>query len=851
MIKIYVKIENDKLILTSDKKFLPVVYKEFDVDSDSKMEAIDDKFVYTIPDLSYNRFIIKCISDKLHNVVFDNEEEFMLDISDELYPTAELKDSSTILIKAPYIYSYTKLLAHLGASNRMLTYWTIPFNKLYEVYRYLKVWKHPFLPAFKIEDSLKKELSKPLSSKKPSIEELFNIELTELATIKSAEEDLPPKWALKPKGFKKLKYKSAVDLLLAKPKSYQDRTSLTTFSYAPFGEHSYVKCVINEISNNFGNLKLVVTDAYNTTIETMIYASGYKARTFEVGEVVLLEVMRTGGRRFNTFNIISIEETRALPIVPNYRQSPSNNILNPLLVNATQELLLRYDGSELFNYVKGTKKPFWEDLENLHFPENAEGFEETLEDLAYYELFCLQLLFYDDKINKGKPIGVSKDEDKLNLMEDYIQTLPYELTNGQKHAISEIVKRLKTNTAEKVLLSGDVGVGKSNVANAACFYTVGAGFQATLVGPTEILAKQLYNGIIQQLDKMKIKPVVAYLSGNTRAKEKRELQELIKKGEIDIIVGTHSVLDLEYKNLGLLVVDEQQKFGRAQREKLNMSRADGKTIDILEQTATPIPQSTARAFYGDIDLITLTEKPKGRKENITKWIKMSSDEFLTTIYNDVWSHIEKEIKANHQIFIVAPAVDEKAKSASVKKTAKILTQKNPNIKINYIYGSMPKDKQNKILQDFRDNKFSVLIASSIVEVGIDIPNSTIMLVLDANRFGASSLHQIRGRVGRSDLQGYCYLIAKESTPEATRRLKSLEDSNNGFDIALVDLETRDSGNLFTEQQSGESNLKFCNLTSYSHLIEKACNEAKRIYNSDKRDIAIQDAKAFLRKEDED
>lgn len=848
--------ENNRYIkFTSQRKLSDIVLHEFTTDNNST-SSIDEKgsYIYRLPLLSYNAFIIRCIEKKFKNISYQNEDvkNVIIEQSNNTQsPEAFMMNENWIGFKVPSIPSYTRLLTLLNANNRMLTLWSVPLNRLYDIYRYLKIWKHPFLPPISVSNELHTKITEPLEDKYPNIEDLFNVQLSELSTIKGALV-ASGRARAKLEGFQKLKYETAVDLLLAKPKSYTDRTNITFFHNAPFGERAFVKCKIikfNSLPNRAG--QLTVTDGYSEQ-EILIWGAGWQSKYYSAGDIILLEVTRIGKDKYNGISIVSEEEAKALPIIPNYRQSPSNNISNKLLTNATQELLLRYNGEKLFDYVTGAKTPFWTSLENLHFPSDAQNFEDTLEALAYYELLCLQLIFLANKKEDTKSLGIPKISNYPKLLKESLDKFKYEPTKGQQEATEKIIELLKSPYSEEILLSGDVGSGKSLVANSACFYTVDCGYQAVLAGPTEILAQQLYDGLMEQVKDMKIKPNIAYLSGKTKAKDKKEIIDSARKGIIDILVGTHSVFDVTFKNLGLVVIDEQQKFGKAQREKLNKSRADGRVVDILEQTATPIPQTTALAFYGDKTLISLTEKPGGRKENITKWIKKDSKDFLNELFNPVWEHIFKEIKAGHQIFIVTPAVEEESKSASVKKTAKILQQKFPDIKIDYIHGGLKKEKQNQVIEKFRANKTSVLIASSIVEVGIDIPNSTIMLVLDANKFGAGSLHQIRGRVGRSDLQGYCYLVASPNNANATKRLQSLVDTNNGFEIALVDLETRNTGDLFSSQQSGKSNLKFCNLVNHGELIEKARFEAENIFeNEELRDIALKDARAFLKQTDGD
>ena len=830
-------LEKDTLHLKSKKVLPNAILKELASVTEQKTEK---GYFYEMPLLMFNCYVIyrlSLLSENMIGYLDQSEKEYIEALASNVdEPELYLKDKTHVGIKAPALISYTKLLGIVGATHHMLTIYSIPFSRMYETIRLITSFSHPFLPKFKMSEDLEAKLTEPLSNDS-NIEDLFNIELYDLVSIKDG-------YQIKPEGFKKLKYYNAVDLLLSRPSYYIDRTEIFNSYNAPFGRRVFICGVIESFSANLNrNARMILNDG-ERSISIDFWGASYLTKIYRPGDKVYVSLTRIGRDKFNGTQILPEEEVKSLPIVPVYRQSPRAKITTKVLTSAVQELLLRFDGTNIGHYIKHSKERLWTSLKKLHFPENVTEYDETLNNLSYIELFYMQLIFEHKKRNTEKALGIAKVTDNPKTMIEAIKNLPYELTKGegsQEEAIEKIIKKLKEPTAENLLISADTGSGKSTIASAACLYTVDCGYQACLLGPTEILAKQLYDTFVKMIAPLKDKPVVAYLSGATKAKEKKEILNAVKNGTVDVLIGTHSILNVEYNNLGLVVIDEQQKFGANQREALLDSRKDGRKIDMLSQTATPIPRTTALALYGDVELIT-----------ITQWIKKSSDNFLKELVSAEWTHIYNEIEKGHQVFIVTPAVQEKAKSASVEKTAKILTRKFPSLKIEYVHGGLDKNQQNKKIEEFRDKKCDVLIASSIIEVGIDIPNATVMLVLDANRFGASSLHQIRGRVGRGKDQGYCYLISDADSESATRRLQSLVDSNDGFDIAMVDLGTRKEGDIFGVKQSGESTFRFCDLTNIEtlSLIELAKREAKQIYDSEYREEALKDAYIFL-KQNED
>ena len=339
-----------------------------------------------------------------------------------------------------------------------------------------------------------------------------------------------------------------------------------------------------------------------------------------------------------------------------------------------------------------------------------------------------------------------------------------------------------------------------------------------------------------------------------KAKDRRELLKYVKTGDIDFIVGTHSVLSdkIEFRSLGLVVIDEQQKFGAAQREALLESRNDGRKPDIIAQTATPIPRSTAQAFYGDINLISLYGKPEGRIKIDTEWIKEDPQKITKDKNSKMWKDVMEEVKKGHQVFVVVPMVYESKKmdSASVEGAYKDLKKILPEARIGYTHGSLKKDDKQGAMDEFREGNLDILVASTVIEVGVDVPNATRIVILSADRLGASSLHQIRGRVGRSNLQSTCYLVSEGKTATSKKRLQALVDHHDGFEIAKVDLETRGQGDLFGMRQAGDSELRFSNLIDHSKLVSAAQRLAKAIYESDYQETAIADAQAFLGQEEE-
>lgn len=410
---------------------------------------------------------------------------------------------------------------------------------------------------------------------------------------------------------------------------------------------------------------------------------------------------------------------------------------------------------------------------------------------------------------------------------------------------------IKVSAVDELFVTRDFIVTHNTVvAQLACLRAVDAGYQAVLVGPTEILARQLYEGFKRLLsdfnDAHGNSVSIDFISGSMKVRERKEIIAKVESGETRIVVGTQSAMtQINYENLGFVAIDEQQKFGAEQRSKLLESRADGLVPDIMMQSATPIPRSTAQVIYGDIDMIELSEKPPGRLPIITEWVEEDPNEFIEEMINPVWADIIDESEKGNQSFIITPLVQESDKidSASVERTFKHLSAMAlGSLNVGFVHGKMKQDDQQTVMKAFRNKEYDVLVSSTVVEVGVDIPDATRVVILSADRLGSASLHQIRGRVGRNSKQSKCYLVSLGKTENSQVRLQSLVDNDNGFDIAKADLELRGEGKMFSTEQSGRSEMIFASLSKHRERINEAKEEAQRILKSPFKEAAIKDSK---------
>ncbi|MBR6113518.1 MAG: ATP-dependent DNA helicase RecG, partial [Bacilli bacterium] len=431
-------------------------------------------------------------------------------------------------------------------------------------------------------------------------------------------------------------------------------------------------------------------------------------------------------------------------------------------------------------------------LNIVHNPPTIEKLKESQIRLKYEELFEFMFkINYLKQLHKKEKTGIKRNISKEDL-NTVISSLPFDLTNDQKIALDEIIKDMNSSSRMNRILQGDVGSGKTIVAVLAMYLNHLSGYQSALMAPTEILAVQHYNTIKELLKKTKLN--IELLVGSQTKKEKNDIYKRLLNGEIDFIIGTHALIQEEvtYKNLGLVITDEQHRFGVNQRALLNEK---GEKPDVLYMSATPIPRTYALTIYGDMDVSIIKEMPKGRKP-IKTYVKKDTE------IKDVLEMMYEELKEKHQIYVIAPLIEE-SENSDLTNVLELRDKMNlafgSKFKIDIVHGKMATSAKDLIMTEFKQNKINILISTTVIEVGVDVPNASMMVIFDANRFGLSTLHQLRGRVGRGSIESKCVLISKEDT----KRLEIMEQTNDGFEISEEDFKLRGHGDLFGTKQSGD------------------------------------------------
>lgn len=458
-------------------------------------------------------------------------------------------------------------------------------------------------------------------------------------------------------------------------------------------------------------------------------------------------------------------------------------------------------------------------IKNIHVPEDILLLKKARQRIKYEELFMyiLKINYLKNKINNDT-LAIERNIDKDKL-DKFIKSLPFELTLDQDKAVNDIINDLSIKKRMNRLLQGDVGSGKTVIAFIAIYANYLSKYQSALMAPTEILAVQHYEEAKKIFSKYKLN--IALLTSSTSNKDKKTIYEELENGKIDLIIGTQALIqeNVKYKKLGLVITDEQHRFGVNQRDTF---KGKGISPDVLSMSATPIPRTYALTIYGDTDVSSIKSKPKGRKEIITVFKKEKD-------ITDVLEMMKKELELNHQIYVVAPMID--TESDSEKESVYDLEEKMNKAfgkisKIGIIHGKLDSKDKDKVMKDFEKNKINILISTTVIEVGVNVPNASMIVIFDANMFGLSTLHQLRGRVGRGDIQSYCVLVAKESE----ERLRFMESTTDGFEISEYDFQTRGEGDLFGTRQSGELGLKMANIKRDFKMLLKAKEDADEFIN---------------------
>ncbi|QWC00439.1 ATP-dependent DNA helicase RecG [Mycoplasmatota bacterium] len=460
-------------------------------------------------------------------------------------------------------------------------------------------------------------------------------------------------------------------------------------------------------------------------------------------------------------------------------------------------------------------------IKKIHQPQSHRDMALALKRLKYQELLLFALRIVMIKKHRDS-VKVSKKSYQIDIVRNFIKEIGFELTNSQKQATNEIFKDLKSDKQMNRLLQGDVGSGKTIVSILTALASMTSNYQVALMAPTLVLSHQHYKEFNKYLASLGVSIVL--LTSETPSSEKKQIKESISKGQANIIIGTHSLIqeDIHFFNLGLVIIDEQHRFGVNQRKVL---RQKGYYPDILLMSATPIPRSLAISIFESSDVSQITEKPIGRKQILTNLYEFQD-------INKVYVSIEDELKKNHQIYVICPLIEESEnlRYYSVEQTKEMLDKRFPDYKIDVLHGKMRDKDKLDTLNQFKNNKINILISTTVIEVGIHIDNATTMLIMNANAFGLAQLHQLRGRIGRSDLQSYCYLIVDEDV-EDIDRLKILEKTDDGFKISEEDLRLRGPGEIFGKNQAGIPNLNFANIINDQNILNDALKDAYGILDS--------------------
>ena len=473
--------------------------------------------------------------------------------------------------------------------------------------------------------------------------------------------------------------------------------------------------------------------------------------------------------------------------------------------------------------------PKYEALFNIHFPKNQLQLSKAQFRLKYEEFFFIQLQFvFKNLINKNKFKGFNFSKVGQFFNDFYNNNLEFELTNAQKNVIRDIRKDFSTNSQMNRLLQGDVGSGKTIVALLSCLIAIDNNYQTTIIAPTEILAQQHYNSIKSSVEGLKIN--VEILTGSSTKKERISLFDDLKSGQINILIGTHAVLEdkVIFKNLGLAIIDEQHRFGVAQRSKL--WKKNNTPPHILVMTATPIPRTLAMSVYGDLDISIIDELPPGRK--LIKTVHRTDKNRLK-----VFRFLKDEIKKGRQIYIVYPLIEESKKMdyKDLMDGYESIVREFPkeNYQISILHGKMKNEDKSYEMKRFKNGETQIMVSTTVIEVGVNIPNASVMVIESAERFGLSQLHQLRGRVGRGSENSFCILMSKyKISNEAKIRIKTMCNTNDGFKISEVDMNLRGPGNILGTQQSGLLNFKIADIIKDQDILELARQDAKSLITND-------------------
>lgn len=644
--------------------------------------------------------------------------------------------------------------------------------------------------------------------------------------------------------LEKLGVSRLVDLLRLAPRRYVDyRSPVKIGTHLDYGTPVLVRGHVRDIREQYsrrgpnrvtmqlddgtGVLNLTFFNPYiarQLRNGTEIYASGAVESSWGKLQMVSPEWDLVGGPNVTTEHLVPI-----YPLTKGLYQKNMRRFSRAAL-NATRPNLVDWL-ADIRRYIDDgvwSRMPRLEDaLEHLHYPPDIDAATDASRRLAFEQLILLQLGLVKRKAESTAVPGTSFELDR-DLLERFLTSLPFTLTGAQQRALDGIIADITRPQAMTRLLQGDVGSGKTVVAAALALIAHGSGYQSAFMAPTELLAEQHFRNLTAQFQPLseQDRPTVALLTGSTRAKQRREILAALANLQIDILVGTHAVIqdDVVFANLALVVIDEQHRFGVRQRSQL-VSKSRDTLPHLLSMTATPIPRTLNLVLFGDMNVSVIDERPPGR-------IPIETRRFVGSERARAYDLVRKQVSSGHQVFVICPLVEESETleaKAAVAEAERLQQDVFPDLDVRVLHGRMPSKKKDEVMSAFRDHQFDILVSTSVIEVGIDIPNATVMLIEGADRFGLSQLHQFRGRVGRGGSKSYCLLLADAVSPDGELRLDTMVATDDGFALAEKDLEIRGPGDfLGGTRQSGLPDLGFIVNAFDTKLLEFARTTAEAV-----------------------
>lgn len=634
--------------------------------------------------------------------------------------------------------------------------------------------------------------------------------------------------------LKKLNILSVEDLLFYLPKRHEDRREFISINQCQLNEFQTVQGIVCHISSKrikkLQMLEVEISDSTGT-LTGIWFNQSYLKKQFAVGQQVVLSGRVQWRRKKQIsspeYEIFDGDDTDLIHtgrIVPIYALTEG---LNQRTLRQIIKNTLELYKDQLVDYSPQLQPELKWAIDQIHFPENFSNRKKSHEKLVFNEFLLLQLgiqLRKKQNLKEKRPVVYTRDKLK-QLSSDFQKCLPFQLTQDQLNVIENIIDDLTSENNLNRLIQGDVGSGKTVIAAFALLIATQHGFQGAFLAPTEILAEQHYQNLKQIMEPFHLR--IAILTGNRNPKERRHFLRLLQRGEIHILIGTHAIIqeDVHFHQLAMAVIDEQHRFGVEQRA---MLKNKTHVSDILLMSATPIPRSLGLTLYGDLDKSIIKEKPPGRGKLTTHWIQK---ERLPKVYQ----FIREQALEQFQSFIICPLVEESEKleiQAAVQKYNEMKNHIFPDLKVGLIHGRMKSLEKESVIEKFALGEISILVSTTVIEVGIDIPRATVILIENAERFGLAQLHQLRGRIGRNQFRSYCILHGDPKSEEGIQRLQIMESTHDGFKIAEADFMMRGPGEILGKKQHGLPQLRIGNLITDFKILEQARDQAEEILQND-------------------